>query len=97
MIKRQIQPAAPMAVLCEEARAKMGAERCFNPQCARCWPVVGPVMTESLLDESGLIFCHEHGRYCGAEPEDDRRACAHRGDGENCECNGNDQPEENAR
>jgi hypothetical protein len=24
--------------------------------------------------------------------EDDDRACAHRGDGEDCECNGNDQP-----
>lgn len=25
--------------------------------------------------------------------DDDERSCAHRGDGEDCECNGNDQPQ----
>lgn len=67
MIKREIDEAAPMAVLCAEARAKMDSARCFNPQCGRCWPVVGPVVSDQAHDPD--CECPEH---IGPGPEDEQ-------------------------
>jgi hypothetical protein len=46
-------------------------------------PARVPLHTGGLVDGGELV-----------DETDDDRACAHRGDGEDCECNGNDQPDE---